>query len=84
MRSTRWSGATSHTSSRPSAPIGRAPTAIRAPWSEEKTLRSAIRLLREQGETVVCVLPGHAAEGEEFECDRELVAQDGRWSVRSR
>jgi ATP phosphoribosyltransferase regulatory subunit len=62
---------------------GRRP-AIRAPWSEEKTLRSAIRLLREQGETVVCVLPGHAAEGEEFECDRELVAQDGRWSVRSR
>ena len=62
---------------------GRRP-AIRAPWSEESTLRSAIRLLREQGETVVCVLPGHGDEGEEFECDRELVAQDGRWAVRAR
>jgi ATP phosphoribosyltransferase regulatory subunit len=62
---------------------GRRP-AIRAPWSEDSTLRSAIRVLREQGETVVCVLPGHSDEGEEFECDRELVAQDGRWAVRAR
>jgi ATP phosphoribosyltransferase regulatory subunit len=57
--------------------------AIRAPWAEDDTLRGAVRRLREQGETVVCVLPGHEHEGQEFDCDRELVAADGRWVVRS-
>ena len=51
--------------------------AIRAPWSEETGLRSAIRGLRERGETVVCAMPGHEDEGEEFACDRELVAVGG-------
>ena len=58
--------------------------AIRAPWSEDSTLRSAIRDLRERGETVVCAMPGHEDEGEEFECDRELVAAGGEWAVRPR
>jgi len=58
-------------------------TAIRAPWSEETALRQAVRQLREQGETVVCILPGHEHEGEEFDCDRELVAVDGRWVLRA-
>jgi len=58
-------------------------TAIRAPWSEDSALRQAIRRLREQGETVVCILPGHEHEGEEFDCDRELVAVDGRWVLRA-
>jgi ATP phosphoribosyltransferase regulatory subunit len=57
--------------------------AIRAPWAEDDVLRSAVRRLREQGETVVCVLPGHEHEGQEFACDRELVAVDGRWAVRA-
>jgi ATP phosphoribosyltransferase regulatory subunit len=57
--------------------------AIRAPWAEDDGLRGAVRRLREQGETVVCVLPGHEHEGQEFDCDRELVAADGRWVVRS-
>lgn len=57
--------------------------AIRAPWSEDADLRVAIRRLREHGETVVCVLPGHEHEGEEFACDRELVALGGQWSVRA-
>jgi ATP phosphoribosyltransferase regulatory subunit len=58
--------------------------AIRAPWSELATLRVAIRGLRDRGETVVCVLPGHEDEGEEFECDRELVELAGQWTVRAR
>ena len=41
------------------------------PWSEDAALRAAVRRLREQGETVVCILPGHEHEGQEFECDRE-------------
>lgn len=57
--------------------------AIRAPWGEDAGLRSAIRQLREQGESVVCVLPGHEHEGQEFDCDRELVASNGQWVVRS-
>jgi ATP phosphoribosyltransferase regulatory subunit len=57
--------------------------AVRAPWGEDAALRAAIRSLREQGETVVCILPGHEHEGEEFDCDRELVAADGRWALRA-
>jgi ATP phosphoribosyltransferase regulatory subunit len=56
--------------------------AIRAPWAEDMGLRGAVRALREQGETVVCILPGHEHEGQEFACDRELVSANGRWVVR--
>ncbi len=56
--------------------------AIRAPWGEEAALRSAIAQLRRQGETVVCVLPGHESEVDEFHCDRELARHDGVWAVR--
>ena len=58
-------------------------TAVRAPWGEDAGLRQAIRQLREQGETVVCMLPGHEHEGEEFDCDRELLAVDGQWVLRA-
>ncbi|WP_062196293.1 ATP phosphoribosyltransferase regulatory subunit [Caldimonas taiwanensis] len=56
--------------------------AVRAPWGEDPSLREAVRRLREQGEVVVCVLPGHEHEVQEFECDRELVAHGDRWVVR--
>ena len=55
--------------------------AIRAPWPEDDGLRDAIRRLRAQGHTVVCMMPGHEAEGQEFDCDRELVAAAGQWVV---
>lgn len=55
--------------------------AIRAPWSEAPELRQAIAVLRHQGETVVCVLPGHENEVEEFDCDRALRLVDGQWVV---
>jgi ATP phosphoribosyltransferase regulatory subunit len=57
--------------------------AVRAPWGEDAGLRAAIRSLRGQGDTVVCILPGHEHEGEEFDCDRELVTVDGRWVLRA-
>jgi ATP phosphoribosyltransferase regulatory subunit len=57
--------------------------AIRAPWGESDALRSAVRRLREQGETVVCILPGHEHEGQEFDCDRELVCAGDQWVVRA-
>jgi ATP phosphoribosyltransferase regulatory subunit len=42
-----------------------------------------VRRLRRQGETVVCVLPGHGHEAQEFDCDRELVSSAGQWLVRA-
>ena len=64
-------------------PARRMAAAIRAPWGESEALRSAVRRLREQGETVVCILPGHEHEGQEFDCDRELVAAGDQWVVRA-
>lgn len=58
-------------------------TAIRAPWGESPGLRQAVRALREAGEAVVYVLPGHEHDAEEFDCDRELVEVAGQWQVRS-
>ena len=57
--------------------------AIRAPWGGNDDVHAAIAALRRQGETVVCVLPGHDSEADEFHCDRELVHVDGRWVVRA-
>ncbi|MDP9901555.1 ATP phosphoribosyltransferase regulatory subunit [Variovorax ginsengisoli] len=58
-------------------------TAIRAPWSDATGLRAAIAALRASGKTVVCVLPGHDSEIDEFNCDRELVELAGQWNVRA-
>jgi ATP phosphoribosyltransferase regulatory subunit len=57
--------------------------AVRAPWGEAQSLRSAIRGLRERGETVVCVLPGHEHEADEFNFDRELFFDGQTWQVRA-
>lgn len=58
-------------------------TAVRAPWGQEPALRQAVRELRGQGHTVVCVLPGHEHDVQEFDCDRELALTDGRWTLRA-
>ena len=57
--------------------------AIRSPWRDAGALRSAIAALRAQGETVVCALPGHDHEEDEFHCDRELVEFAGSWQVQT-
>ena len=57
--------------------------AIRAPWGEDALLRAAVARLRSQGETVVCTLPGHESEIDEFHCDRCLVQVDGQWVVQA-
>lgn len=57
--------------------------AIRAPWGESGALRQAIASLRERGETVVCVMPGHESEIDEFHCDRELTQVAGQWVVKA-
>jgi len=65
------------------APANPLHAAIRAPWAEDDALRAAVRRLREQGETVVRVLPGHEHEAQEYDCDRELALVDGTWRVRA-
>ncbi|WP_313335620.1 ATP phosphoribosyltransferase regulatory subunit [Comamonas sp.] len=57
--------------------------AIRAPWVDRHDMREVIARLRQTGETVVCALPGHDDEVDEFNCDRELAEVDGQWIVRS-
>ena len=57
--------------------------AIRAPWGEASELRGAIAKLRTQGEIVVCVMPGHESEVDEFQCDRELIQVDGQWLTKA-
>ena len=58
--------------------------AIRAPWSDAPGLQAAVAALRGRGETVVCVLPGHADASDEFNCDRELTeTAEGQWVVKA-
>ncbi|MDO9145419.1 ATP phosphoribosyltransferase regulatory subunit [Rhodoferax sp.] len=57
--------------------------AIRAPWREDAGLNAAIAALRALGEVVVCVLPGHESEVDEFHCDRELIEVGGQWVVQA-
>jgi ATP phosphoribosyltransferase regulatory subunit len=42
-----------------------------------------VRRLREQGQMVVCTLPGHDHEAQEYDCDRELIDVDGSWVLRA-
>lgn len=48
--------------------------AIRAPWGQSPALLALIAELRAQGEIVIQSLPGHEHEQQEFDCDREIVA----------
>ncbi len=57
--------------------------AIRAPWGEAPELLRAVKALRARGETVVCMLPGHESEVDEFHCDRELIEAGGHWVVQA-
>ena len=55
--------------------------AILAPWGEDEALLQAIQCLRAQGETVVVMLPGDKQHVDEFNCDRRLEQQQGKWVV---
>ncbi len=69
----------------PQAP---ARSAIRAPFRSGDTpeglrLQAAVARLRQAGETVVAMLPGHADETDEFDFDRELVPAGQAWAVQA-
>ena len=65
----------------------RAPrAATRAPGADfgsSGARRAAIAALRGRGETVVCVMPGHESEADEFLCDRELARAGDQWVVKA-
>ncbi|WP_424191786.1 ATP phosphoribosyltransferase regulatory subunit [Ampullimonas aquatilis] len=58
--------------------------AIRAPWLQNVSLKAAIARLRDAGEIVIQILPGHEQDLEEFDCDRVLVETNGQWQVQAR
>ena len=64
-------------------PVRTLKAAIRAPWGTAPGLLEAIATLRARGETVVCVLPGHESEVDEFNCDRELIEVADQWTVQA-
>lgn len=56
--------------------------AIRAPWGTEAALRQKIAELRQGGEVVIQVLPGHENDQDEFDCDRAVVFENGNWTLK--
>ncbi len=56
--------------------------AVRAPWGQEPALQAYIAGLRAAGEVVIQSLPGHAHEQQEFDCDREIVAENGKFIIK--
>jgi ATP phosphoribosyltransferase regulatory subunit len=57
--------------------------AVRAGWVNRDDWRKAVAGLRRAGETVVCVMPGHESEVDEFFCDRELTLVANQWIVQT-
>ncbi len=58
-------------------------SAIRAPWGREPALTEFIAALRGQGEIVIQRLPGEDNGEQEFDCNREIVAEGGKYTVRT-
>ncbi len=58
-----------------------APPAILAPCCDDAALRETVRALRARGERVIEALSEAEGQGRDMECDRELIQQDGRWTV---
>ena len=57
-------------------------SAISAPWRQDATLLALIAQLRQQGEIVIQQLPGHAHDPQEFDCDREIVEENGKLIIK--
>ncbi|VVD88740.1 ATP phosphoribosyltransferase regulatory subunit [Pandoraea anhela] len=66
------------------SPVEARSNAILAPADDVPGLRAKIESLRDAGEVVIRMLPGHAQDFEEFTGDRVLVEKDGQWVVTPR
>lgn len=56
--------------------------AIRAPWGQSPELAALIAGLRDSGEIVIQTLPGHEHDEQEFDCDREIVVEGGKFIIK--
>ena len=56
--------------------------AISAPWRQDVLLQAFIAELRQQGEIVIQHLPGHPHDPQEFDCDREIVEENGKLIIK--
>ncbi len=65
------------------APEPPAAGAIRAPRAADPALAAEIARLRAAGEMVIEDLPGHESEGDEARCERVLVNDNGKWTLRN-
>ena len=63
-------------------PLASPASAIRAPWGREPELTALISRLRAEGEIVIQSLPGHENDQQEFDCDREIVAEQGKFIIK--
>ncbi|MFZ6744192.1 ATP phosphoribosyltransferase regulatory subunit [Undibacterium sp. JH2W] len=64
-------------------PIAERKGAIRAPWGSDPVLREKISALRGEGEIVIQSLPGHENEQDEFDCNRALIFDAGKWILQN-
>jgi len=56
--------------------------AISAPWRQDEALQTFIAQLRLQGEIVIQHFPGQSPDPQEFDCDREIVEQNGKLIIK--
>ena len=56
--------------------------AIYAPADNDVALQKMISELRQQGEKVICALPGQTGNAKDMGCDRELVKDGSSWKVK--
>ncbi len=63
-------------------PVAERKRSIRAPWGRDAALRDKIAELRQAGEVVIQILPGHETDQQEFDCDRELILEKGNWTLK--
>lgn len=56
--------------------------AIYAPADNDDKLHQAIAELRQQGEKVICALPGQTGNARDMNCDRELIKDGSVWKVK--
>ena len=55
--------------------------AILAPWDNDAQLKQTIDSLRQAGEVVIQLNAGEPMQSAEYDCDRALVKQGGKWIV---
>jgi ATP phosphoribosyltransferase regulatory subunit len=63
-------------------PGAQATVAIKAPWGREPALVELIARLRAASEIVIQILPGHESDQQEFDCDREIVFEQGQFIIK--